>query len=938
MTTLLDALTGALPDGRGAALCRLGADLPPPEGAEGLPPALRPFLAGAARAAPYLGRLMRRCDVVALLARDAGVPVSSLAPAPGAPEGDALRTALRRAKADAALVVALMDLGGAWDMRRATEALSGFADACIEAALRGAWAEVAGHRKADVTLPPGAGPVLGLGVVAMGKLGSRTLNYSSDVDLIAVYDADALPLGPDDRLGPRGAAVAVTQAMLAILSDRTTEGYVFRTDMRLRPDPGSSALAVSAQQAERYYERQGQNWERAAHIKARGCAGDGAVTNAYLDILRPFVWRRALDFAALADIRAVGQQIQAQAGRPDLAVPGADVKLGPGGIREAEFLCEVQQLVFGGRDEGLRTARTLDTLPALAAAGLMPEGTARAVADAYVVLRDAEHRVQMVQDEPTQTLPEDDGARAGIAALYGTDLARFDAEVLAALSAIHDAYAEVFAPEADEEQLPGSLVFTGVDEDPRTVRTLGEMGFADPRAVARAVRGWHQGVLPAAKSARARELLTALVPRILSACAATGTPDAAFEATGRFLSVLPASLGVFGLFTANPEVLADVVTLCAASPDLARRMGRRPNLVMALLSGEEDAPPPPRGADLEAEMDAVRRHAQAERLRAAARLTLGRGDPYEAGAGLAALADEGVSRLSDAVRDGLADPGPPLAVLAFGRLGAGCLTVASDLDLVLVYEGGPGAASAALKRVRRLVAALSAPTAEGVLYEVDMKLRPSGGAGPAAVSLSAFERYYEEAAWGWELMALTKARVVLADGDLGARVDAVVARALTRERDAGALRAEAASMRGRLLEGHPPRGPLDVKRMAGGLTDVDFVAQASSLTVGKGAAGEGARPPRGAPDALRAHEASGRLDPDDAALLLGAHRLFEGVAQYARATFGTVPAGGLTASQEAAVAKLCGTARPIEDEVAEAAGRVAAAFERLVGPYRSVSR
>ena len=928
MTTMLDALEDALPDGRGHALTAHGAGLPRVPGTDGLPGPVADFLAGVADSAPYLGRLMRQRALTALLARDADVPVAGFAPAPGALARDALVPALRRAKADAALTLALADLSGIRDMRQATAALSAFADACVEASLRAAWDEVAAHRKADFALPATdpsrdgpshGGPVPGLGIVAMGKLGSGTLNYSSDIDLIAVYDGDALPLGPDDRLGPRGAAVAVTQAMLAILSERTTEGYVFRTDMRLRPDPASSALAVGLVQAERYYERQGQNWERAAHIKARGCAGDRAVTDAYAAILAPFVWRRALDFAALADIRAVGRQIKAQVGDPDIAVPGADVKLGPGGIREAEFFCETQQLIFGGRDARLRAQQTLDALAALSAAGRVPEGDARALAGAYTVLRDAEHRAQMVADEPTQEMPARDADREAIARLHGSaDLAAFDAAVLGALTTIHDAYAGLFG---EEDEAPGTLVFTGVEDDPRTLDTLRGMGFADPSNAARAVRGWHQGAITAAQSPRARELLTALVPRILSACAGTGAPDAAFAAFARFLAVLPGGMGVFGLFTAHPEVLFGVVGLCAASPDLARQMGRRPSLVMALLGSEEDAPPPPRGDTLEAEMDAVRRHAHGERLRAAAKLTMGRAEPYATGARLAALADEGIARLDRAVRAGLSDPGPPLGVLAFGRLGAGCLTVASDLDLVFVYDGEAadgtaGDGGAALRRVRRLVAALSAPTAEGVLYEVDMKLRPSGGAGPAAVSLSALERYYAEAAQTWEAMALTKARVVAADArGLADRIDALVASGLARPRPDA--RADARAMRAKLLAGHPPRGPFDVKRMDGGLTDTDFIAQALGLEAAEAGS---ARPPRAVPDALRWHAGNGRLGEVDARTLLSAHALFEAVAQYARATFGTVPADGLSEAQTAALAKLTGADRPSEAVAAAAAG------------------
>ena len=877
------------------------------------------FLRGVSSAAPYLGRLLSRTDEAALLGIDPEARLAAIAREVAALPAADVPSGLRRAKREVALLLALLDLSGAWSMQAVTAALSRFADACVARALACAFEEAG--------LPAG-----GLGVLALGKLGAGTVNYSSDIDLVVAYDAERLP--PAGRAGPRGLASALTRRLVAILADQTREGYVFRTDLRLRPDPSSSAPAVSVAQAERYYETYGQNWERAAYIKARACAGDARVTDAYLGVVRPFVWRRTLDFAALADIRAVKAQIHAKAGSPDIVGPGGDVKLGPGGIREVEFFVETQQLILGGRDERLRRPATLDALAALAEAGHVEREDADVLAEAYRFLRDTEHRVQMRHDEASQTVPSEDGPLADLASLMGFEGAdAFGAALTGHLHAVHDRYADLFdAPDPDDEP-PGSLVFTGVDDDPRTLATLKRMGFKRPQRAAAAIRGWHQGGLPATKSVRARELLTGLVPRILAACGETSAPDAALEAIGQFLSLVPNGLGLFALFTAHPEVLDDTVALCAASPDLAQRLGRRPALVEGLLTDDaHPAPPLPEDLAFEVAMDEVRWRTGGEQVRLAARLTLGRSDPYEAGAGFTALAEEAIGTLFAAAareasrRDEASSPA--LALLGFGRLGTSSLTAHSDLDLVFVYDGEAGASGAVLRRVRRLIAALSAPTAAGVLYEVDMRLRPSGGAGPAAVSREAFERYYEDRARGWEAMALTKARVVWAEKGFGAVVEDAIAARLTSGWMADTVQGEATSMRERLLREHPPAGPLDVKRMAGGLTDLDFLAQTLTLSTT-----HEKRPPRATPEALRWHADRGCLDRLDASMedLLAAHRLFEGVIQYGRATYGPAVMPVPRGSRADRLARLTGASTPIEEAVAGASAIVRAAFARVTG-------
>ena len=877
------------------------------------------FLRGVAETAPYLGRLLRRADTEALLAQDPDARLEVLCRAVADLPVAEAAAGLRGAKREAALLLALLDLSGAWPMERVTRALSAFADACVARALACAFEE-AGHAPA------------GLGVLSLGKLGARTLNYSSDIDLVLAYDAERLPEA--GRAGPRGLASALTRRLVALLADQTAEGYVFRTDLRLRPDPSSSAPAVSVAQAERYYETYGQNWERAAYIKARACAGDEAVTDAYLRVVRPFVWRRTLDFAALADIRAVKAQIHAKAGRPDIVGAGGDVKLGPGGIREVEFFVETQQLILGGRDERLRVPATLDALSALAAAGHVAPADADRLAEAYRFLRDTEHRIQMRHDEASQTVPDEAGPLRDVGALMGfADPACFEAALTGTLRAVHDRYAALFEATDPEEEPPGSLVFTGVDDDPRTLATLTRMGFREAPRAAAMIRRWHQGGLPATRSVRARELLTGLVPRLLAACADTRAPDAALAATGRFLSLVPNGLGLFALFTAHPEVLDDTVALCAASPDLAQRLGRRPSLIDGLLTNEAHPPPPvPEGLPLEAAMDEVRWRTGGEQVRLAARLTLGRGNPDEAGAAFTDAAEDAIGTLfaaaaGEAARRG-EDQGPPLALVGFGRLGTRTLTAHSDLDLVFVYDGAAGASPLVLRRVRRLIAALSAPTAAGVLYEVDMRLRPSGGAGPAAVTLDAFRRYYAETAQAWEAMALTKARVVWAEDGIGDAVEAAASDRLRSGWMAGAIGEAARVMRRRLLDEHPAKGPLDVKRMAGGLTDLDFLAQA--LTLSRPHDG---RPPRHTAAALSWHAERGALVGADLDGLLAAHRVFEGVIQYGRATYGPAVMPVPKGSRARRLERLTRTEGPIEDALARARARVHEACAALFGPW-----
>jgi glutamate-ammonia-ligase adenylyltransferase len=803
-------------------------------------PALAPVFA----ASPYLARLATRDPegLAALLAAD---PADSLAEIiAAAVSADA--AGLRRLKARLHLLTALCDLGGMWDLDAVTGALTRFADVAVATGMRLA-AEQLADRLAPFDVADG-GPLPGLFVVALGKMGAFELNYSSDIDVSVFYEPAALPLAPG--VEPAAFASRFTQTLASLLHDRTGDGYVFRVDLRLRPDPSSTPPAVPLDQALEYYESVGQNWERAAMIKARICAGDIVRGEAFLVELQPFVWRRHLDFAAIADIHSIKRQIQDL--RPDaqLAAPGADLKLGPGGIREIEFFVQTQQLILGGRHPGVRSRRTLEALAALAEGGFVSAEAAAELADAYCTLRALEHRVQMIADEQTHRLPAADKERRRVAALFGfADLRRFDTSVTRTLRTVGRRYGELFAGEEPLSSRFGSLVFTGVGDDPETLATLKRMGFADPAGVAATVRGWHHGRISATRTERGRELFTRLAPRLLDAAAATGAPDAAFTRFAAFFANVAGGVQAQSLFLAQPRLFELIVRVMAIAPALARALARRPATLDALLDPAffeplaplEAIPPSLSGAEgFEAAMDAGRRLHRERAFQIGLQVLAGTASAAQAGEAFADLADACIGGLAEAAlaetaRQGGAFPGE-VAVIALGKCGSREMTAQSDLDLMTLYEpAAPGAASALKgwaaetfygRFTQRLVTALSAPTAEGELYEVDMQLRPSGTQGPVAVSRAAFESYYAGEAETWEYLALTRARVAWASSPaFAAAAGAVIESKLRARRDAARTAADVRDMRALMARERPPSGFWDFKLSEGGLVDIEFAAQ-----------------------------------------------------------------------------------------------------------------
>ncbi|MGG5819556.1 bifunctional [glutamine synthetase] adenylyltransferase/[glutamine synthetase]-adenylyl-L-tyrosine phosphorylase [Falsiroseomonas sp. HW251] len=876
---------------------------------------------------------------------------------------------LRQVKRQAALIAAAADLSGLWPLDRVTGALSALADGCTDAACSHLLREA--QARGEIRLPGrgarGAGKGSGLVVLGMGKLGGRELNYSSDIDLMVLYDPMAAAYDAD-----RAGAIYVRLArdLVRLLEERTEEGYVFRTDLRLRPDPAATPLAVALPAAIVYYESLGQNWERAAMIKARPVAGDLALGEAFLREIRPFVWRRSLDFAAVADIHSIKRQIHTHKGakgaHAEVQVAGHDVKLGRGGIREIEFSTQVLQLIWGGRDPVLRDPTTLGALAALAAAGRIERRAAADLADAYVFLRQVEHRLQMVADRQTHRLPEDEQGLARIASFMGFDGPEgFRAALLGHLTRVERCYASLFEAEPElgrAENGGGSLVFTGVEDDPETIATLRRMGYENPTAIAAMVRGWHHGHTRATRSERARELLTALMPALLSAFGKQPQPDQALLRLDAALGRLQAGVQALSLLHRNPALLDRFAFVLGAAPALADHVARSPAALDALLSGTLSAADPALALPalvkearyLEEALDSTRRVVTERRFEIDCAALEGTMDTDAAGIARSGLADAAIGALLPRISADFSErhgkvAGGALGVVALGKHGARDMLPASDLDLILIYDhaedaaesrGGPKSLPPSQyfgRLANQVVAALTSPGPEGKLFEVDMRLRPSGSKGPVAVSLPGFRRYQAEAAWTWERMALTRARFVAGPPGLRKKIEAALKTAQTRAADPATVLADAAAMRARMLRDLPAEGPWDCKLMRGGLVETEFVAQA--LTVAHAHRVPGLVSPTtriGLANLARA----GLLAEGEAATLVAADRLWRTVIAHRRLTVGRwkepeLP-GPIAASLLALVAPLLPRS-PVDQsdlrtQMRDVADAVREVFLRRIGP------
>ncbi|QGM47209.1 bifunctional [glutamine synthetase] adenylyltransferase/[glutamine synthetase]-adenylyl-L-tyrosine phosphorylase [Methylocystis heyeri] len=821
-------------------------------------PKARELLIGVFGCSPYLAGLAAQnpARLVQLLAGDPEAAVSRLidhAKNMGAPDEAELMRSLRLVKQEAALVVALADLSKAWDTMTATRALTLIADATLSAAVSFTLREAAQAGRLALAHPGDPERESGWIFLGMGKQGAYELNYSSDIDLVVLFDRRRARVAkPGEEVD---LFVRLTKRIIRIMSEQTADGYVFRTDLRLRPDPGATPIAIPLEAAFSYYESMGQNWERAAFIKARPVAGDIAAGEEFLKELQPFVWRKYFDFAAIADVHSIKRQIHAHKGHGEIAVNGHNIKLGRGGIREIEFFVQTQQLITGGRDPSLRGRATLDMLVALAERGWI-EGAARdALEEAYVFLRDVEHRIQMVADEQSHSLPQSEEGVARIAMMMGFEGARdFAAALLRRLETVQDCYARLFESAPQLSSGAGNLVFTGDEDDPATLATLEKLGFAEPRTVTAIIRSWHFGRYPATRSAVARERLTELTPALLEALAATDNADRAMLAFDKFVSRLPAGVQLFSLLASHPNLLHLLTEIMGAAPELAAAISRRPRVLGALLEPSFFNQPAEwaeledrlkiqmaEAGSFEDALDRARIFGQEQKFLIGARIITEALSPRDAGFAYARLAEILIGGLLDVVEAEFARahgrvPGGEAAVVALGKLGGREMTAASDLDLMLIYDADPMVDSEGGERplpspqyyarlTQRLIMALSAPTAEGLLYDVDFRLRPSGNKGPIAVRLKAFEEYQKNEAWSWERMALTRARVVAGTPHFAARVAAAIREALVAPRDMEKLRADVAEMRRLVEKEKGSNNPFDLKQVPGGQIDIEFATQ-----------------------------------------------------------------------------------------------------------------
>ncbi len=783
-----------------------------------------------------------------------GVELAALAErSAGTTDDGEVGRVLREAKARVALLAAAAETSGRWTTAQSTAALSDFADAALEAGL-GVLLRKAIERGDVASGTTQANS--GLALFALGKHGGRELNYSSDIDIVAFFDREAgVAADPDEATKTYS---RIVQRLAALLQDRVGGAYVFRTDLRLRPDPGSTPVALSTDAALVYYESRGQNWERAAWIKARPCAGDKAVGEAFLAELAPYVWRKHLDFATIADIQAMKRQINISKNVGEARVEGHNVKLGRGGIREIEFFAQTQQLIAGGRDRSLRVRPTAAALAGLARAGWIAPATASELTESYWFLRAVENRLQMLRDEQTHVMPETAEGVAVIAALMDRAPAVFEADYRAALARVQRYYAELFTEGESLGAVGGDLVFTGSDDDPATLDTLSKMGFHDPAAVSAAVRKWHYGGYRATRAAAARAQLTELLPALLTTIGRTGDPDLALHRFDDFLGRLPSGIQLFALLRSHADLRDLLVQLLASAPRMADAVIHRAHVMDALID-PAFADEVSRRAVLVAKVDAFLGEArdqqevidrariigQEQQFLIAAGLLSGTVSARRAGEQFTALAETLLTRLFATVRRAFevrhgVVPGAAVALLGFGKMASREMTASSDLDFILIYDAPDGSADSDGTRplaasqyfarlTQRLVAAVTAPTSEGVLYAADMRLRPSGNAGPLATSLAAFRLYQEESAWTWEHLALTRARVVTADPGFGERVEGVIAEVLARPRDRAKIIDDVVTMRALVAKERPPRHPFDLKLVGGGLIDLEFIAQSAQL-------------------------------------------------------------------------------------------------------------
>ncbi|MEO1106416.1 MAG: glutamine-synthetase adenylyltransferase [Pseudomonadota bacterium] len=803
------------------------ADLTPEQGE---------LIAGTAGSSPYLkGLIERERDWLPQALSGPDQAMVELMDAARALAPDQLKSGLRLAKRRMALLTALADISGAWPLEKVTAALTDFGALAADVAAKAEIAALIRRKKLPGMTEDDVETAAGMVILAMGKMGAHELNYSSDIDLIVLFDETRHD--PDDFYDARHGMVRATRNFCATLSDKTADGYVFRTDLRLRPDPAVTPVCMAMEAAERYYESLGRTWERAAYIKARACAGDIAAGERFLETLRPFVWRRHLDFAAIQDAHDMRLRIRENKGTGgSLSIPGHDMKLGQGGIREIEFFTQTRQLIAGGRDPDLRVRGTVPGLAALAAKGWVPDDVAYKLTDHYRAHREVEHRIQMIHDAQTHKVPQSEDGIERVACLMGISSTELTNDLTRRLTEVHDLTEGFFAPGAGATPTP-----------------VQEVTF-DKSILAR----WAS--YPALRSQRGRRIFDRLKPELLSRLAKTAQPEEALVALDGFLAGLPAGVQLFSLFEANPQLIDLLIDIVGTSHALASHLSRNASVFDAVIGGSFFADWPGQQdlqteleqalaaeSDYETQLDLARRWCKEWHFRVGVHHLRGLINGAQAGRQYAELAQAIIASILPHVTENFAlkhgaAPGRGAAILGMGSLGAGQINSQSDLDIIVIYDPldqeiseGPRPLATRTYYARftqALITALSAPMSQGRLYEVDMRLRPSGNQGPVATSWASFTNYQQNEAWVWEHLALTRAHVVAGDAGLAMDIEAFRADFLSRSRNMKKVLHEVAEMRTRLAAAKAPAGVWDAKNGPGRLMDIELMAQTGALMAG----------------------------------------------------------------------------------------------------------
>ncbi len=803
--------------------------------------------------APFLSRALgKQPDLAALLESGEIEPALDWARARGADDSVVIDVALRRERLALATAIAIADLAGAFSLSRVVSELSDFADSALDRAIRAAIFERTGRDDPS-----------GFIALALGKQGAQELNYSSDIDPIWLYDPATLTCREGDD--PGAVAQRYARRIVKLLGDNTAEGYVQRVDLRLRPASEISPLVVPYDLALTHYQGEALAWERAAYVRARAAAGDISAGRRFLEEIRPFIWRSALDFGAVQEIRSLTQRIRDSHDGPPRPGPGFDVKRGRGGIREIEFYAQTHQLIHGGRDPDLRVRGTRDALDALARAGRIDPEHARVMGEAYDRLRTIEHRLQMVGDRQTHTLPRGEALDA-VARLDGLEggaalVAELE-DITDRTAAIYDQLIEVRADKPSTRR-----------ESSVVAALVAALGFENPVDLAGRIEAWRDGRFQSLRSQAALDAFDQLLPALLEAIAASDDPARAIVRWEAIIERAPSAINLFRLLDARPALLDRLVATLTLTPTLSDELARRPELLDALLDNEAYQMP---GSveviverieemaardDYEAMLDAIRVATGEIRFALGVQLIEGLADPLDIAAALSRTAEAALlialreSERAFAATHGRIE-GSELLVLGLGRLGGGALTHASDLDIVYLFTGDFAAQSDGKRPLggthyfnrlaSRVTAALSVPTAEGALYEVDTRLRPQGAQGPLAVSCEAFAKYQREQAWTWEHMALCRSRVIAGSDEASAALTDITKDVVRRARDEEELRQAVLSMRAEIARHKRPGGPLDIKLLRGGLIDFEFLIHFLQL--------------RGGEELARSHEAA--FDPD----------------------------------------------------------------------------